>query len=353
MAKYTWLDEYLKALEITIGNMDLSTLQPTSWRHFHPLIASEWLEWVWKIIETREEKNISYKKIAQNFEPDLCREHLLFTLEDLKVARWPLKKRLKAAEFFYETLKTQMPQGDLFGLYGSTKRHSFDEIREIAALNFERGAPEIARELGKLYNGGYNLGAALYLDFYMGKAVENWGPYDLPNGKILVIKEMRFLKPKEIWPEIETECNKIDIYAIYEGVKFSTDLIACHSFYEGDTLKGLKEWRLEIDGSAIKDINEIKNIGSRLASIGSKQWKMLLSLAEPELLEKAMWIRCYCFNDVCKLLGLDWKPPKNLINTLQGKSLKQGWRTWGQPVDKIAREQYWRKIWDPRVEFYP
>src|SRR3989338_1351414 len=237
LEKYSWLNEYLEAVEKALGAMDLATLQPTSWQHFQPLIAKEWLEWFEAIVKERERKGVSFETLSRGFEPDLCREHLFFTLEDLKSARWPLEKRLAMSDFFYQLLKAQMPQGDLFGLNGSTRRHRRAEIEEIMKGDFEQGSPSAARELGKLYNGAYNLGAALYLDFYMGKAVENWGPYELPDGKILVIKELRFLHPVEIWPDIKTSCDKIDIYAVYEGVKFATDLIACHSYYTGDTIK--------------------------------------------------------------------------------------------------------------------
>ena len=351
--KFFWLDEFLDSLQKSIGFMDLTTLQPTSWRHFQPLISAEWLEWFWQIVETREQKNIPYEHIAQNFEPDLCREHLLFTLEDLKSAHWPLVRRLKIADFFYQTLKAQMPQGDLFGWHGSTKRHSAQEVKQLMRLKFTEGTPYIARELGKLYNGAYNLGAALYLDFYMGKAIENWGSYELPDGNILVVKQMRNLKPIEIWPNIETQSSLINLYTVYQGVTFSTDLIACHTQYQGDTLQGLKHWRLERDGSVVTEVDEIKNIADNLGHTGAKQWEYLKSLPEPELLEKGIWIRCYCFNKVCEALGLDWRPTEALLKAVGKKTLSQGWQTWKQPEEQTAYQAYWRNIWDPRAEFYP
>lgn len=351
--KFFWLDEFLESLERAIGYMDLSTLLPTSWRHFQPLIAKEWLVWFWRIIEQRKTKNISFVDLSKVFEPDLCREHLLFTLEDLKTARWPIDKRLEVADFFYQTLKSQMPQGDLFGLNGSTKRHSKYEVSEIMKESFIDGTPEMAKDLGKLYNGAYNLGAALFLDFYMGKAVENWGPYELGNNKILVIKKMRNLKSSELYRNIGTICNEIDLYAVYEGVHFFTDLIACHTRYEGDVINSLKRWRLEVDSCNITDLDTIKKIGLNLAQISEKQWIYLTNLPEAELLEKAVWIRCYCFKEMCELLGLDWRPTKELLESVKGKTLLQGWRTWKQPKNESKYKKYWRDIWDPREEVYP
>ena len=352
--KFLWLDEYLYALQESIGFMDLSTLQPTSWRHFQPLIAKEWLDWLWNIIGEAERQKVSYTELAKCFEPDLCREHLLFVTEDLKTAKWPIEKRLKVADFFYQLLKAQMPQGDLFGLNGSTKRHSSLAIKQIINEGeFNKGTPEIAREFGKLYNSAYNLGAALYLDFYMGKAVENWGPYDLGNGKILVIKEMRHLKPTEIWPNVNSKCEKIDLLVIYEGVKFRTDLIACHTQYEGDVISGLKEWKIIIDGKSVTDMSIIKNLTQNLGEEGSRQWIYLTELPEEQLLEKAVWIRCFCFDKVCDLLSLDWRPTQKLLAAVKGKTLDEGWRTWKQFTNKDEYNDYWRKIWDPREEFYP
>ena len=88
--KYFWLDEYLESLEKSLGFMDLSTLQPTSWRHFQPIIAHEWLDWFEKILKEREKKRVSFEILSRVFEPDLCREHLFFTLEDILMKKWLL-----------------------------------------------------------------------------------------------------------------------------------------------------------------------------------------------------------------------------------------------------------------------
>lgn len=351
--KYSWLDEFLNSLQQALGFMDLSTLQPTSWRHFQPLIAREWLEWFWRIIEAREKLNVPFESLAKIFEPDLCREHLLFTLEDLKTARWPREKRLVVADFLYQILRAQMPQGDEFGLHGTTRRHTPAEIEQMLKKPFVAGTPLTARRLGKLYNGAYNLGAALYLDFYMGKAIENYGPYPLGGGKILVIKDMRYLRPVEIWPDINTPADRLVWYAVYENVKFATDMIACHTRYEGDPIHGLRQWRLERDGREVNTAEEIETLSSQLAETGKQQWISLLAMPQPQLLEKAVWIRCYIFKRVCELLGLDWRPTGELISAVDGKTLAHGWQTWRQPTEEQAYRAYWRKILDPRIDFYP
>lgn len=187
-AKYFWLDDFLESIERTFGFMDLSTLQPTSWRHFQPLIAKEWLAWFERIQKEAKKQNVPIEKVAKSIPSDMIREGMLFLFEDLKTARWPKEKRLEMAEFFYK-MQTSVLKEDYFGLKGTNKKHSKQEVQEILKKDFVSGSPEAARELGKLYNAAYNLGAALFLDFYMGAPIENYGAYNLGNGQILVVKE--------------------------------------------------------------------------------------------------------------------------------------------------------------------
>ncbi|MBI2445233.1 hypothetical protein HYV43_02485 [Candidatus Micrarchaeota archaeon] len=346
-----WLDEYLESTEKSLAQMDLSTISPTSWRHTQPLFAQAWLNWFSKIVDTVKEKNIPYATIAQFFPPDLCREHLFFTLEDVKVAKWPQEKRLEYADFFYQLLNAQMEPGDLFGIQGSTRPKL--DLAAIRAKTFQTGTPDSARALGRLYNAAYNLSTALYLDYYMGNGIENYGPYPLGGGRILVVKEMRHLFPTLLWPRFQAAADHVKLYCIYQDVSFSTTLIACHGNYVGDPIFGLKAWRLEKDGKAVEDLDEIRNLTQNLAENGSRQWKELLALSEEKLIRKSIEIRCFIFKPLCDALGLDWRPTSKLLNAAKGKTLQDGWNTWRHPKTEKAQKAYWRKIWDPRIDVYP
>ncbi|MBV9349565.1 MAG: hypothetical protein JO026_02340 [Patescibacteria group bacterium] len=351
--KYSWIDEFLAAAEEALGFMDISTLQPTSWRHFQPLVAKEWLAWLERIVTEREKQNIPFTTVAAALDLDLCREQLLFTLEDLKTAHYPVAKRLAIADFFYQTLVVQTPQGDPSGLHGTTRKHSREEVTELMQKDFAAGNPEAARALGKLYNGAYNLGAALYLDFYMAKAIENWGPYEITQGRILVVKRMKNLLPTAVWDKIDTPIQDATIYAVYEGVKFSTDLVSCHTRYIGDAIRGLVKWRLEVDGENVTDLATIEALALSIAETGIAQWNRVKKLSESELIQKAIWIRCYCFDRVCQLLGLAWHPSEELLGASSGKTLAEGWKRWRHPFEPSSYHAYWRSLWDPRLDFFP
>lgn len=350
--KFGWLDEFLDAVQASLGAMDLSTLQPTSWLHFQPLVDQEWLDWFYSLKKECDEQKISFKQLAKAFPPGLCREHLLFTLQDLKSGRWPREKRLEIAEWFYKIIRAGS-QGDYFGLEGSNLVHAPEQVQMILQKQFVEGSVESARALGRLHNAAYNLGAALYLDFYMGKPARNCGPYYLDNDRQLVVKQAFFLKPKQIWPDIASCAENIELFAIYQGTRFSVDFISCHSQFDGDAITGLKQWRLEVDGKPVESVKEIDEITFNIAENGKNQWKKIKQLSEKELIEKALWIRGYVFKSVCDLVGMDWRPTKEMLSALEGKTLEQGWNTWKQPSGEKEFWEYWRKMLDPRVEFYP
>ncbi len=350
-ATFSWLDEYLESTEKSLGQMDLATLSPTSWRHTQPLFATQWLDWFYRIVQSRRKQQIPFETLAPFFPPDLCREHLFFTLEDLKVAKWPENRRMEVADFFYQLLKSQMEPDDLFGLKGSTRPKL--DLGSIQREKFQTGTPDAARALGRLYNAAYNLSTTLYLDYYMGNGIENYGPYPLADGRILVVKDMRHLCPTELWPDFSGIPNHFRLYCIYRGVSFSTTLIACHGNYQGDPIAGLEAWRLEVDGKPVGDLEFIQQATRTLAEKSSRQWKRVLALSEPELIGKSVWIRCYVFKPLCDRLGLEWRPTPGLLDAVKGKTLQDGWSTWNPPEGRAAKNAYWRKIWDPRIDFYP
>lgn len=351
-SEFGWLDEFLDSVEAALGFMDLSTLQPTSWGHVHPLMAEAWLDWFSRILEEREKQGVSFERLAQVLPPGLMHAHLIFSMEDAKVARWPLEKRLKIAGFFYDLIRAGA-RGDYFSLHGTNPVHSPEQVKEIISREFLQGTPEVAKAQGRLYNSAYNLGAALYLDFYMDKTICTDGPYDLGNGRILVVKEANFMRPLELWPDLSTEAENVKIYAVYHDVEFRLDLITCHTQFQGDAINGLKQLRIEKDGQAMKTIAEIDSLAKNLAENSKQQWKRVMSLPQQQLLEKAVWIRCYIFKPARELLGLDWKPTPELLEAVKGKTLEQGWSTWKQPTEEKEYKQYWRRILDPREEFYP
>lgn len=353
MADQKWLDEFLDATQATLGRMDFETLQPCSHQHFLPLIAKEWLPWFERIMDAREERQMPWSDVARAFSPVLAREHLIFTLEDLKVARWPLEKRLKAAGFFNRLMRATIPE-DSYSTDGTARVHSAVQVRQILGKKFQDATPASAKVLGRLYNAMYNLAAAWYLDFFMGIGAINYGPYPLKRGQSLFLKTSPDIKPLAVWPQAaEVPGKRIELFQIYQGTKVSVDLISCHVRYDGNAITGLKKWRLEVDGKPYRTQEQINALTQTLAEAAKTQWQRLLAMPPEQIIQKGVWIRCYAFKDLCDALDLDWKPTPALLKAASGKTLADGWNTWKHPKTPSAQKAYWRKIWDPRIDCYP
>ena len=348
-----WLDEYLDAMQTTLGRMDFETLQPCSHQHFLPLIAKEWLPWFERIVDAREQQQMPWSHVAAAFSPVLAREHLIFALEDFKVARWPFGKRMKIINFFNQLMSENI-SSDPYATNGTACMHSHEQVRRFLKKEYQDATPETARELGKLYNALYNLSAAWYLDFLMGIGAVNYGPYPAGKAQNLFMKTSPDIRPTQVWPQASALPGKrIELFQIYDGVRPFVDLISCHVQYDGDPISGLKKWRLEVDGKPCESIEQVKALTLRLASTANTQWQHLLTLPPEKIIEKGIWIRCYAFKPLCDVLGLDWKPTRKLLDAAKGKSLQDGWDTWRHPKTTKAQTAYWRKIWDPRIDVYP
>jgi hypothetical protein len=348
----TWIDDCLDSFEVLFANMDVSTIKPLSWRHFQPLIASEWIAWFERIIQEQKKQNVSSEEMNHVIPPSLWRLHWYFTIEDLKVARTPKQQRLEIAEFFHSLYSAGI-QEDILSLKGTNKQLSPENVKQVMEKEFQEGDAAIARELGKLYNAAYQLAAGLNTDNYMDRSIENHGPYDLGDGFILVVKRMHYLQQKEIWPNRTATVNNMTWYAVYENTQFTVDFCTCHSQYEGNPVQGLRKWRLEVDGKNVTNPDEIKSIMHNLAENAGMQWKDLLQLSEPAILRKMLLIRCHIFKPACDVLGIDWRPSPELEQVLKGKTAEHGISVWKPPKNETENNRYWRNIWDPRIDFYP
>ena len=348
-----WINHYLDSTQTTLGRMDFETLQPCSHQHFLPLVAAEWLLWFERIVDARKQQQLPWDQVAKAFSPVLAREHFIFALEDFKVARWPLGKRLKMAEFFNRLMCENIPR-DPYALNGTACMHSKRQVNQFLEKKYQDATPQAARSLGKLYNALYNLSAAWYLDFLMGIGAINYGPYPLGRGRSLFLKTSPDIQPVAVWPQAgDLPGKRIELFQIYQDTRVFVDLISCHVQYDGDPISGLKKWRLEVDGQPYETLDKVDGLTQTLAKAASDQWKHLMKLSNDQIIEKGIWIRCYAFKDLSDALGLDWKPTPELLNAAKGKTLQDGWNTWKHLKTPAAQKAYWRKVWDPRIDFYP
>ena len=336
--------EFIEPFKIAIGNVDFETFKPMSHFQFHPLFSKEWIYKIENAINIAEELNISTKELAKYLSgPSHIRAQIYFLLLDLKCARIKKEKRVKITNFFDKLLKNKAVE-DPYG-WESNIVHTKEEIKEILNKKFNKGNEEISKFLGRLYSAGYHLINGLYTDFYTDFGVECQGQYTLDNNHILVIRDFKDLNPKELWPNLKSPCKTMKIYTIYKNVEFKTDAISVHTFFKGDQIKNLVAWRVEVDGKPLK-MKELKPLKDKLELRSVEQWQKLTSLDHESLKIKGLFMKSYTFKDLFQRLNIDWKPSKEMIESVKDKEFTTK-EYWGVEGDD------WDKIYDPELDFYP
>jgi hypothetical protein len=338
------IKDFIQSMQAALGNMDLSTYEPINPFLFHPLFDQEWVERIKEVVE--KSKNRSLPELAEKIKGNSnLRSQLFFLLLDLKSAKVEKDERLKIVDFFYQLLKIKA-KGDLYG-EKSNIAHTEEEVQEILKKEFTVANSEIAKLLGRIYSAAYHFANGLYSDFYTDYGVENFGPYDLENGEILVIKHFEDLKPTKLWPQIKTSCKTMTIYCVYKDVKFKCDAISAHTVYEGDQIERLKSYLVEVDGKVVNEKEKLVKLKEEMERLSINQWEKLTSLDKEKLKLKVLEQRCYVLKDLFEFLGIDWKPNPEMVTAVGKRELALD--TWNP--EKENEKEYWFKVMNPEEEF--
>lgn len=350
-----WLDLWMESITAALGNMDLGTLEPFSFDNMHPLYSEHWIERFIFALKKKRQMNVSYSRLANKITgPSHLRSQYLFMLADLKFAGIDKKERIELAEFFDKILNHKSKK-DHYG-FSSNIVHSKEEIAELCRkIKFRKANPEIAKFLGQLYTAAFHLVNGLYTDIYTDYGIENKGEYDVSKffgpGHTMVIKSFHDLKPMDLWPEIKNSpCKTLNIYTVYKNVRFKCDSISVHSVYEGDPIRGLVYYAVGVDGVIINSIEKLNKIRKVIEACSIEQWQRLISQEKEQIKIKGLLQRCYIFKDMFELLGIEWKPSKEMIKAVKDRPIESAIKNF--PKDENERREFWKKFVDPRIDFY-
>lgn len=338
------LKEFSKSISLAMENMDIDTLEPISFISFHPMFSKEWINRIEITINKLKNKNISDITNTIKYSTHL-RAQMFFLMLDMKYVRLNKNKRIEIGEFFHNIL-IEMTKDDPYG-FKSNIIQSKNDVKNILEKKFHKGNEKIAVELGKLMNVSYHLTNGLFTDFYMDYCFEHFGPFNIGKNKILVIQNFKDLNSKILWPKNKIPIKNITIYKIYKNVKFSCDALSCHSQYEGNPVKGLLDYRIEIDNKEIS-IDEMILLRKNLEIKTINQWEKLVSMDKENLKKKVLFMRCYILKDFFELAEINWKPTQKMLNAIKNKDLNKS--PWKFP--KKNRTKYWEKLINPYIDFF-
>ncbi len=349
---FKWIKPFQESIFHTLGEMDLSTIEPFNWLDFHVLFDKPFLEKTLNLINKCYEKRISIKKLVKEFDnPSELRVILYFLLTDIKSVKLSKPQRLKIAYFFKRILDESVLE-DHFG-FESTIIHSDIQVHELLKLiPFFHANSSLTFNAARIFNAGYHLTNGLYFDFYMDFSHENYGPYMIKEDsetETFIIKKFHNLKPLCLWPEmIESNFNNITIYAIYKNIEFKSQFVSSHAYLNSSAKDSLIKIAIKVDEKFLSE-QEISILADHLEVVSVNQWNRLKSLSISELKEKGVWIRNYSMKKLFDLVELDWKPSIEMIKAVKERELERKWKYY---VLEGKGKEYWSKILDPREEFF-
>lgn len=346
-----WIDEYSKAFHNAFKNMIPGSWGPLDIFVVIGFLNGSFFSRLHEAITKIKEQNISIEEVAKSFScSSALRMAVFWVILEYQFSDPKNKSQCReVVDFLMEALEQSM-QKDLFA-YESNVAHSQEEIEKILkTVSWADGDPKIARELGKLYNSLASLSFALYRDFFPEESNEVYGPYD-PSSKfgpntLLVIKHFPKIKAVELWPQMKDLKNSdIKIFQVFENVSYKCEAIGMHSLYEGDLINGLRKYAVVVDGEYQNDIEKIKELSDYYAEVATKQSQAYNDLSKEELKEKVLEWYSYKFFNFFNLIGMDWRPTKEMLDSVKDKDVAERFELTEFP----SYEEY---VKDPMFEVY-
>lgn len=350
-----WIDDYAKAFHQAFSNMVPLYVGSIDVFYIAGLLGGTFLARVYEAIKIIKNKNYSLAEIAKSFATlaTLRTQIYWLMLEFLGAKNTADRRALRESIDFFAEILYFAAKKDAFG-YDSSIRHSQAEIDSLLRnLNFENGNPEVARELGKLYNSLVSLVFALYDDFLPQDSHEVYGPYDTSKfygpGTFLLIKDFPKIRPVDLWPGIgELKYKQAKIHQVYKDIKFRCELIGMHSVYEGDPVSNLKFYYVAVDGKAVNEKEKIKELTNYFSDESIKQAQVLARLSQEQLKLKGLEWLMYQLKDFFKLADMDWRPTEEMWQRIKDKDIPKKFDlpqfpSYEEFVDSQEYEVYWLK----------
>lgn len=351
MGNNNLINNFLNATARDWCAMDIRTLEhngnPLT---YDPPIARPWIQdFLLPLFDKIESLHLSPQTIAQQIDltPTAIRCLIAFDLLMAKHSKVGVETYQKIFSFYTAVLEV-LCTDDIFAYHHTNLVHTPQQV-EILVNKTTVANPQIARVLGKLTNGCYNLSYGLYSDSNPQLVYNNFGPYNLGDTTICAVKTFNNLRPLEIWPETALiPFDNITVTCIFKNVTLKVDA-ASHATYYGDQISGLERFSCHGDGQAIslERINKSRNI---IEQIGINVYTKVKSMSIAERRHLYVLQKAWGYKKLCTAVGLDWKPPRSVTQASQEVPI---FNDWNMPEDPPGAINFIKDILDPRTETSP
>lgn len=349
MDKDKRIDRLLDSIEQAFSGIDSTTVWPCCVpqieAYYGDIIAVDLFE---RFLKDRNK----FKKALSRVKVDTLRTSLYScSILGLKVARKYEGYKLSDEDFvdfvltFCDAIKDQV-LSDEFCADGKNFTLKAKEVRQILKKKDWQKAEgeELQREIAAFNVGTESLAWTLYFDAYRSGGMYLHGPYEVPNG-LLIIRDFYDLNPP-FW-KINNEFPTLQTLLIYErDIRVKIDFMD-HIFYEKPVVRKLRQFAI-IANKSLKTEQEIENLENYYSHLCQRQVRAVESLKPIEIIKKGAEIYYYLFKDFFELYGENWHSPKRFYERVDEVGLKY-WQRYS--TIKAQPASYFRKLYDPRNDF--
>lgn len=349
-----WIDDYARMMHAAFTHMVPADWGPLDfmacWEHMNGTS----IEHLHGAVSALKKNGASVENLANRFlSPSSLRACTCFLFYEWKKSDHTRKEQTREILDFFVSMLGMMFKRDVW-CERENVIHAPEEVRKlIDNLPLNPAAAGEARIIARLGNSASAVSYALYRDFYMMESFDVLGPYDVSDkfgeGSIFVQRTYPKMRPIELWPETaSSEYSSVNLYLIYQDVSMHCEFIGAHTVYEGDTIAGLRQWAVEVDGKFITDLAEVKRISGYLAEGATKYWSFYDDMRREDLQLKFLEWTSYAFKPIFDAAGIDWRPTDAMKAALVGKPVDSrikidSFPSFEEYVSSPEWEVYWLK----------
>ncbi|MEW6716527.1 MAG: hypothetical protein AB1345_03335 [Chloroflexota bacterium] len=149
------------------------------------------------------------------------------------------------------------------------------------------------------------------------------GPYQMSDGRIVLVREYYDLKPGFWEFTKDFPCESVRVFEIYQkGTDISLDFFGRLTSTQS-TIHNLEGFSLSIDQEPIIDYSEIKKILNDIVQISSLGSEQLQRLSRLEIMNKFIQSYYYLLKPLKDELGKSWEPPESIMKDVENDRKKE------------------------------
>ncbi len=316
-----WVQELIKSLINGHKQMD-----PASWALpnpylLDPLISDLWFSRIKNFKKKASERGIGYRQMADKIMGPACiRKEIRWAIWGGKLRDSSQESILEVLNFYKGILESRTPN-DMFCLRSSFWHSTEDVNRIMRESRWQDADPPRRNVIGALSANCPPVTWGLFTDFFYHRAYELYGLYRLRDNQCLMIRQYGPFRAQEIWQHSENfSINTITIKCIYDNLSGDFDYI--NHFTTKDSIPTkLLAYSVEIDGTNVNELNELKSANTAVIEMAVRQDKYLKALDEEGQKHLTVLAKYYALKELFVLTGDSWYPEDEVLKRVRNPML--------------------------------